>query len=171
MPTETCRYCPNLDRSWKITCTITGKTYTCKKNFTCRSSHFVYGITCHTCNKQYVGQPTRTILERFQGHYANTKKALKNPGTWLQVNPNAHTHHGNTIGLHFAEMKHKGTADFKIQVLESISLPQTVRRLWTWDSKRRNSGYIDSAARSHKGSTSWSKHLGQNRQFQDITLL
>ena len=36
-----CRYCPNLDRSWKITCIITGKRYTCKKNFTCRSSNLV----------------------------------------------------------------------------------------------------------------------------------
>ena len=72
----------------------------------------------------------RTILECFQGHYANSKKTLKKPGAGLQVKPNAHTHQlqGDTIGLHFAEITHKGTADFKIQVLEFIYLPQNSER-------------------------------------------
>ena len=33
-----CRYCPNLERCGKITSTTTGTTYSCKKNFTCKSS-------------------------------------------------------------------------------------------------------------------------------------
>ena len=64
-----CRYCPNLDRSGKITNTSTRKTCsTCKKNFTCRSSNLIYGITCHTCNNQYMlDKPKELFLSISNG--------------------------------------------------------------------------------------------------------
>ena len=65
---KACNYCPLLDRSGTITCHVTGKKFCTKINITCRSSNLVYCITCRKCDKQYVGQTKRTILERFQGH-------------------------------------------------------------------------------------------------------
>ena len=75
-------------------------------------------------------QTKRTILERFQGHYGNTEKAITTPRTRLQANSNAHIHQlqDDTIGPHFAEITHKGTSDFKIQVLEVISLHKNSER-------------------------------------------
>jgi len=60
---QTCHYCPLLNKSSTITCHITGKKFITKKNITCRSSNLVYCITCKTCDKPYVGQNNRTILE------------------------------------------------------------------------------------------------------------
>ena len=72
----------NLDCSGKITCTITRTTSNYKRNFTCKSSNLVYAISCITCKQQYVGQ-MKTILRCFQGHYANTNKALRHMGETL----------------------------------------------------------------------------------------
>ena len=51
---------------------------------------------------------------------------MKNPEHALGHTSNAHINQiqGDTIGLYFAQTTHKGTKDFKIQVLEFISLPQ-----------------------------------------------
>ena len=74
-------------------------------------SNFVYAITCLTCKIQYVGQTNWTILERFQGHYANANKAPRNPGHPSGHTSNAHINQpqGDTIGLHFAQSTYKGT--------------------------------------------------------------
>ena len=71
-------------------------------------------------------KPKRT-LEHFQGHYANTNKALKKTGCTPWNTTHAHTHNiqGDTIRLHFTYTKHK---DFKIQVLKFISSHQNSER-------------------------------------------
>ena len=97
---QKCRYWPNLDRSGKITCTITGTIYNCKRNCTCKSSNLVYAISCITCKQQYVGQTKRMILEHSQeGHYANISKATRHPGKNPQDDPRAHPwqHHRTTF--------------------------------------------------------------------------
>ena len=109
-----CRYCPLLDKSGSITCKVTGQVFPCMKNITCKSSNLIYCITCRKCGKQYVGQTKRKILQRFQGHFYNVKCANQN----------------DAIGIHFSQENHRGTRDFKIQVLEFISLPpQSIRSL------------------------------------------
>ena len=76
----------------------------------------------------------KTILEHFQGQYANTKRVLKTPEHTSGHTSNAHINQigGNTNGLHFAQTTHKGTKDFKIQVLAFIPLPQKCQ----WAPKR-----------------------------------
>ena len=109
-----CRYCPLLDKTGTIICNVTGQTFPCMKNISCRSSNLIYCITCKTCNKQYVGQTKHKILQRFQGHFYNVKIGNQN----------------DAVGMHFSQPDHKGTKDFKIQVLEYISLPpQSMRSL------------------------------------------
>ena len=125
-----CRYCPNMEKSGKITSTTTGTTYSCKRNFTCKSSNLVYAITCRRCKNQYVGQTKRTILERFEGGYSNINKASRNPDQGPGTRANAHTNQlqGDAIGQNFAQSNHKSTRDLKIQTLEFISLPQSSER-------------------------------------------
>ena len=45
-----------------------------------------------TSTIQYVGQTKQTTLEHFQGHYANTNKALKNPEHTPRNTTHAYTH-------------------------------------------------------------------------------
>ncbi len=59
--TTTCRYCPLLDLSGRITSSYSQKTFVCKGNVTCKSNNLVYCITCKMCKKQYVGQTGGTL--------------------------------------------------------------------------------------------------------------
>jgi hypothetical protein len=102
-----CRYCPLIDKSGIFTCKVTGKTYNCMKNVSCKSSNLIYGITCNTCGLQYVGQTKRKLSLRFQGHFYKIKCNSKVDG----------------VGAHFSSQDHNGTNDLKIQVLEFIRLP------------------------------------------------
>jgi hypothetical protein len=102
-----CRYCPLIDTSGTFTCKVTGRTYNCMKNFSCRSSNLIYGITCRTCGLQYVGQTKRKLGYRFQGHFYNINCKNTIDG----------------VGAHFSSSDHNGPKDLKIQVLEYIRLP------------------------------------------------
>ena len=85
--------------------------------------------------------------------YANITQVPKKPehAPVYTSNPHINQIQGDTIGLHFAQTTHKGTKDFKIQVLEFICLPQnSERESWNSVSKKRNSGYIDSDVQPHE---------------------
>ena len=114
-----CRYCPQLNMSGNITCTVTGRSIPCKTNISCMSSNLVYCITCDTCKKQYVGQTKRKIKDRFQGHFysvTKTKKSTKNPSK-------NERQRFDPIGNHFKKAGHNGMRDLRISVLAFITLP------------------------------------------------
>jgi len=115
-----CRYCPLLNCSGTIKCTVTGKIFHAKKNITCRSSNLVYCITCKKCDKQYVGQTKRMILERFQGHCYKISTyrthRIETPNLFRQQDKDA-------VGTHFSAEDHCGTQDLIISVLAYITLP------------------------------------------------
>jgi len=119
MATKTCTYCPLLNRSGSITCHVTGKKYCTKKNITCRSSNLVYCITCKVCDKQYVGQTLRPIMERFQGHCgkitAYRKRRRENPILSRQLDKDG-------VGNHFSADNHNGIEDLIISVLAFITI-------------------------------------------------
>ncbi len=100
---RTCRYCPLLNKTGRVRCTSTGRTYTCLKNITCKSSNLIYLITCKVegCHVQYVGQTYRTISERFQGHF----------------NDISNNKHWKAIGEHYNKPNHHGYSDCEISVL------------------------------------------------------
>ena len=102
-----CRYCPLLNKSGKITSTITHREYNCMKKISCRSSNLIYAITCTRCNKQYVGQTSLRIKDRFVHHFRD-----------ISINNTE-----KTVGRHFSQRNHRGTNDMSITVLEFIRAP------------------------------------------------
>jgi hypothetical protein len=96
-----CRYCPILDKSGRITCTTSGVNFTTKYNISCRSTNLIYGITCQTCQKQYVGQTKRKISARFQGHFYSIKTAIE------AIENGNRRPAKDAIGLHFSRPDHK----------------------------------------------------------------
>ena len=121
-----CRYCPNLNTTGNITCTVTGKTYPTKINITCRSSNLIYCITCRKCKIQYIGQTKRTLMERFQGHFGKVKSAHKEKGK--DPYPQK-AERFDPIGHHFSTTNHTAN-DIEIHVIAFITLsPQSADAL------------------------------------------
>ncbi len=99
--TNNCRYCPLINTSGRVRCKSTGRTYSCLKHITCKSSNLIYLITCKECQTQYVGQTYRTISERFRGHFND-----------ISTNK-----HWKAIGQHYNQPDHHGWSDCEISVL------------------------------------------------------
>jgi hypothetical protein len=104
---NSCRYCPNLNKSGSIQSTVTGKVHTAMTNISCRSSNLIYCITCRRCKKQYVGQTSLRIKSRFVHHYYTVDKEDKS----------------KPVGKHFSQLGHDGISDMEIHVLEFIKVP------------------------------------------------
>ena len=102
-----CRYCPLLNKTGTITSSVTDKEHKTMKNISCRSSNLIYAITCTKCNKQYVGQTSLRIKDRFVHHFRD-----------ISINNTE-----KTVGRHFSQRNHRGTNDMSITVLEFIRAP------------------------------------------------
>ena len=102
-----CTYCPYLDRSGDITSTTTGRSYIARKHISCCSHNLIYCITCTTCSRQYVGQTSKKLRERFVNHFGN----INNKRT---LDP---------IGRHFQSAGHSGKKTLIIHILEFIPAP------------------------------------------------
>jgi len=104
---RSCTYCPHLDRSGTITSTTTGRTYQAKRHISCCSHNLIYCITCTICKKQYVGQTSKKLKERFINHFGNiNNKRLADP-----------------IGRHFSSAGHHGRKTLTIHIVEFIPAP------------------------------------------------
>ena len=99
-----CRFCPLLNKTGEIKSTHTNEKFNSMKNVSCRSSNLIYCITCTVCYKQYVGQTSNRIRDRFQGHFNDVTRDDKD----------------KAIPLHFNSPGHRGTKDMEITVLEFI---------------------------------------------------
>ena len=117
-----CRYCPKLDKCGEIISTQSSEKFTTKFNISCRSSNIIYGITCLTCQKQYVGQTKRKLAARFQGHFYSIKNAIE------ATNKGERRPAKDAVGLHFSRPDHNGVQDLKICVLDFIHLPPQSER-------------------------------------------
>ena len=93
-----CRYCPLLNKTSKISSTSTSIVYNCMTNISCRSSNLIYAITCNRCNKQYVGQTSLRIKDRFVHHFRD-----------IEIH-----NQEKSIGRHFSSSDHKGFKDLQI---------------------------------------------------------
>ena len=102
-----CTICPLIIKTDSFTCTVTGQTFPCKFNITCKSSNLIYLITCKLCHKQYVGQTKNSIAQRFYSHLHNIRHNKKSDG----------------VGLHFSSSDHNGVKDITIRVLDFIKVP------------------------------------------------
>ena len=97
--------CDNVFR-----CSVTGKQFIFHKegNFSCKSSHLIYLITCSDCDVQYVGQTTQPLHVRLNAHRSCAKR---NPNTYLYK-------HFNELGHDFS----KAT----IQIIDYIETDSSV---------------------------------------------
>ena len=102
-----CTYCPYLNRTGTITSTTTGRTYYAKKHISCYSHNLIYCITCTTCKKQYIGQTSKKLRERFVNHFGN-------------INNKRST---DPIGRHFLSPGHNGQKTLTIHIVEFIPAP------------------------------------------------
>ena len=104
-----CRYCPTLNKTGFIVSLVTGRRHNCMVNVSCRSSNLIYCINCKRCNKQYVGQTSLRIKDRFVHHFYSIEKANQS----------------KPVGKHFSTGSHEGIDDVEISVLEFIKKPPT----------------------------------------------
>ncbi len=102
-----CRFCPLLNKSGKIECTYSKEIHSTMKNVSCRSSNLIYCITCTVCHKQYVGQTSNRLKDRFQGHFGDITRDDKE----------------KTIPIHYNSQNHRGVKDMNITILEFIKKP------------------------------------------------
>ena len=63
-----CVTCPYFVRKTHFMSTSTRIKYKIKQNINCQSHSCIYVIECTKCHKQYVGQTSQTINQRFYGH-------------------------------------------------------------------------------------------------------
>ena len=106
-----CTYCPYIDRTGSITSTTTGRSYYAKKHISCYSHNLIYCITCTTCKKQYVGQTSKKLRERFVNHFGNiNNRRLNDP-----------------IGRHFLSPGHTGKKTLIIHIVGFIPAPHNSR--------------------------------------------
>ena len=99
-----CRYCRIINRTGTITSPITRKQYNTCRNVTCHSNNIIYCLSCRTCNKQYVGQTKRKLVERLREHFRS-------------INNHTSTH---IVGRHFNLADHRGLASLEVHVLSFI---------------------------------------------------
>ena len=92
------RYCKELNKSGRILCTASKRTYAAKHNVTCKSSNLIYCITCTQCGIQYVGQTKNRLMDRFQAHFYSISAKKTN----------------TEIGKHFNSVNHQGLQNVEI---------------------------------------------------------
>ena len=75
-----CKTCPLIKHTNTFTSNTTGRRYTIRNQFTCKTKNIVYMISCNKCNKQYVGETENALHIRMNGHRSDiTTKKLDKP--------------------------------------------------------------------------------------------
>ena len=110
----TCHYCPQLNKTGRITSTYTRRTWPCCRNVSCNSSNIVYCITCKLCKKQYVGQTHQRLKDRMGKHLSNIKDINSDTAVARHFNERGHTGRNNPATLH---------EDLELTVLSFIPTP------------------------------------------------
>ena len=102
-----CNYCKALDKSGRITCPLTKRSYVTRFNISCISNNLIYCLYCKVCSKVYVGQTKRSLRERIGEHYTSIRKKKKHL----------------VVGRHYNTTGHTGTNDVKIYILDFVTTP------------------------------------------------
>ena len=74
-----CGTCSMMSDTQAVISTTRHKTFRIRGNFTCRSTHVVYCITCKKCRKQYVGQTGGTLCFRMMKHRNKMSEKMNRP--------------------------------------------------------------------------------------------
>ena len=74
-----------MDFSSTFVCTVTGKIYYIRGNFTCNSANVIYLVECNNCKCQYVVSPT-SFKQRFRIQKSDIKTKKGRCGTARHFN-------------------------------------------------------------------------------------
>ena len=74
-----------MDFRSTFVCTVSGKKYYIKGNFTCNSTNVIYLVECNNCKCQYVGSAT-SFKQRFRIHKSDMKTKKDRCGTARHFN-------------------------------------------------------------------------------------
>ena len=97
---------------------ITCQPFYLTDTFTCKSTSHIYCIICSKCSKMYVGQTSKSLLNRF-GHHRSAAKE-KSKSTW-------------PIYSHFSSRGHSFETHVRILPLEHCPPNQLLSRRYTLD--------------------------------------
>ena len=113
-PNPKCKACNFIIENRVITSSTNNKKFQVIGNITCKSNNLVYLVTCNRCQKQYVGETSRTLAERINQHLSSIRLRKLTP-----------------IALHFNSQGHK-LNDFRIigiEIIQDNSQSQRIRRM------------------------------------------
>ena len=115
-------YCKKLDRSGHITSLATNRRYRTRTNISCVRNNLIYGLKCLICDKIYVGQTKRRIMDRLMEHFRNIRQ-------------NCPTH---IVGRHYNLQGHNGLQDVRVLILDFIPVhPESTAAAQIRDSAER----------------------------------
>ncbi len=126
-----CVYCPKADTGAKLCALTQVGCIKHQKGGSCGSNKVAYLVTCKVCHKQYVGETSRTLKQRFNEHFYNWKN-LKYPA---RAPPSVHNVNHSAVAKHFCLDGHK-LDDGKIQILEHILRPPLLKSTTKYRKKR-----------------------------------
>ena len=108
-PIRNCFLHKYLNKSLRIICSITKRSFRVRGKITCNSKNIIYLIQCSKCKKQYVGQTSTCLRHRISQHINNKSSTNSTvdqhfsiPGHTMTVQPieqisTDHTDNVNTI--------------------------------------------------------------------------
>ena len=99
-----CNYCTTLDKSGRIYCPLTKRSYVTRHNISCISNNLIYCLYCKVCMKVYVGQTKRSLRERIGEHFTSIRKHKKHL----------------VVGRHYNSKGHTGVNNVKIFILDFV---------------------------------------------------
>ena len=70
-PIRTCFLHKYLNKSLRITGSVTRRSFRVRGNLSCNSKNVIYLIQCNKCKKQYVGQTSTCLRHRISQHVNN----------------------------------------------------------------------------------------------------
>lgn len=85
-----CKCCSSLICSNTYTDSSRTHSFTISDKFSCYSKHLIYLIICRKCNKQYVGQTSRSLRDRLNNHRSDIT-LKKNTAIAIHYNESSHS--------------------------------------------------------------------------------
>jgi len=120
--TSKCKCCARMKkRETRYKSNRTGKKYKIEGDHTCQTSHCVYLVTCGLCQVQYVGQTTKSAMERHYGHRQEVKRGDGGLG--------AHFHqHADELGVDLEENMEGIMKHFHLTIIGSVEPDQPLSK-------------------------------------------
>ena len=71
---QRCEVCNNVADTSTFSSTVTGDTFKINHSLNCDDKCLIYLVTCKQCNKQYTGETTDLLRNRWNNYKVNARK-------------------------------------------------------------------------------------------------